>query len=187
MTQAVTQPIRWTIHDLDGFPDNGNRYEIIDGELLVTRSPHWSHQRAVGAIYSALRFWSAQSGLGEAALTPGVIFSESDNVIPDVVWVSQERLAEVLDEAGYLTGAPELVVEVLSRTEKDRKRDRETKLKLYSVQGVREYWIIDYQQKLVEVYRRQDGVLVRVLTLFDPDSLTSPLLPSFTCLVETLW
>ncbi|MGB0560269.1 MAG: Uma2 family endonuclease [Spirulinaceae cyanobacterium] len=179
MTTKVKQ-VRWTVQDLEGLPENGNRYEIIDGELFMTRAPHWDHQDVAGVIYLALRSWSRQSGLGQASFTPGIIFTESDNVIPDVVWVSNARLAQLLDEAGHLTGAPELVVEVLSLSEKDKKRDRETKLKLYSVQGVREYWIVDREQKSVEMYRREQGILVKAMTLFEADDLTSPLLPGFS-------
>jgi len=186
MTPANSQQVRWAIADLAGFPDNGNRYEIIDGELFVTRAPHWEHQDIAGAIYAELRTWSRQSGLGQAAFAPGIIFSESDAVIPDVVWVSNERLAQFLDSSGHLIGAPELIVEVLSNSEKDKKRDRETKLKLYSVQGVLEYWIIDREQQLIEVYRRENGVLKKVMTLFKSDRLTSPLLPGFNCQVESL-
>ena len=187
MTPVNSQQIRWTIADLEGFPDNGNRYEIIDGELFVTRAPHWDHQDIAGAIYAQLRLWSQQSDLGRAGFAPGVIFSESDSVIPDVVWASNERLAQFLDPSGHLTGPPELVVEVLSNTEKDKKRDRETKLKLYSVHGISEYWIADREQQLIEVYRRENGILKKVLTLFTTDQLTSPLLPGFSCEVKAFF
>ncbi len=187
MTPAISEQVRWTIADLEGFPDNGNRYEIIDGELFVTRAPHWDHQDIAGAIYAELRVWSRQSGLGQAAFTPGIIFSEADAVIPDVVWASNDRLAQFLDSSGHLTGAPELIVEVLSNTEKDQKRDRETKLKLYSIQGVFEYWICDREQQAIEVYRRENGVLKKAMTLFKADLLTSLLLPGFSCEVESLF
>ncbi len=84
-----------------------------------------------------------------------LVFTDADNVIPDVVWVSRERLAVLLDEAGHLTGAPELVVEVLSPDNENDRRDRELKLKLYSERGVQEYWIIDWQKQQVEAYRRE--------------------------------
>ena len=63
-------------------PDNGNRYEIIDGELFVTRTPHLGHQKTIGNAYVELRAWSVLSGLGEAVLNPGIIFTDADNVIP---------------------------------------------------------------------------------------------------------
>jgi len=195
MTPAISEQVRWTIADLEGFPENGNRYEIINGELFVTRAAHWDHQDIAGAIYAELRVWSRQSGLGQTAFTPGIIFSEADAVIPDVVWASHDRLTQFLDSSGHLTGAPELIVEVLSITEKDKKREclrhgfaeRETKLKLYSVQGVSEYWIADREQQAIEVYRRENGVLKKALTLFKADRLTSPLLPGFSCEVESLF
>ena len=59
------------------------RYEIIDGELVISKSPHWHHQRTCGNIYQELNEWSRQSGLGEASITPGVLFDESDDVILD--------------------------------------------------------------------------------------------------------
>ena len=132
----ASKQVRWTIADLEGLPDNGNRYEIIDGELFVTRAPHIEHQDVAGLIYAELLRWSLKTGLAKPFITPGIIFSESDNVIPDVIWISHELRSQLTDGSGHLTGAPELIVEVLSNTEKDKKRDRETKLKLYSIQGV---------------------------------------------------
>jgi len=186
MTLTVSEQVRWTITDLAGFPDNGNRYEIIDGELFVSRAPRLEHQDAAGMIYAELLRWSLQSGLGKPFIAPGIIFSESDNVIPDVIWISQERRLQLIDSSGHLTGAPELIVEVLSDTEKDKKRDRETKLKLYSVQGASEYWIVERNQQLIEVHRRENGLLKKSVTLFKSDHLTTPLLPGFCCKVEVL-
>ncbi|MDZ8105820.1 MAG: Uma2 family endonuclease [Nostoc sp. DedQUE12a] len=181
-------PVRWTTADLEFFAsDRRNRYEIIDGELFVTKAPNWVHQTSCGNIVTVLNIWSDETGLGKAAIAPGIIFSDADNVIPDVVWATHERLKLLLDEAGHLTGAPELVVEVLSPGEKNEKRDKETKLKLYSVQGVQEYWICDCMQKKVEIYRREQAVLKLVTTLFHQDELTSPLLPGFNCLVSKLF
>ena len=158
--------IHWTIADLDVLPESSNRYEIIDGELFVTRAPHWGHQMATGNVASELRNWSIASGLGKAVQAPGLVFSDADNVIPDVVWISQERLATGLDESGHLIVTPELVVEVLSSGTENERRDREAKLKLYSVRGVQEYWIINWRSPQVEIYRRQKAMLALVCTLF---------------------
>lgn len=187
MSLPPADTIRWTTADLELFPEDGKRYEIIDGELLVTRAPHWKHQKLCVRIGAVLDAWSQETGLGEAAVAPGIIFSEADNVIPDVVWVSQERLATLLDESGHLTAAPELVVEVLSQSEKDKKRDRELKLKLYSSQGVQEYWIFDPQRQQVEIYCRENGRLKLLATLFRSDTLTSQLLPGFSCPLERIF
>ena len=138
MNQTLAS-IRWTNRDLEVLPENEwVHYEIINGELFMTRSPHRRHQQISGKIFRQLDVWSESNHLGEAIIMPGIIFSNSDNVSPDVVWVSRERLAEIEDESGHLCGAPELVVEVISPGGQNERRDREAKLKLYSVQGVRE-------------------------------------------------
>ncbi len=187
MTQPATEQIRWTTADLDLLPDTGDRYEIIDGELLVTRALHWGHQKADGRIYTALDAWSQTTGLGETVPAPGIIFSDAENVIPDVVWTSHARLALLLDDAGHLTAAPELIVEVLSPGVENQRRDRDLKLRLYSARGVQEYWIIDWQAQQIEVYRRETAALRLVATLFARDELTSPLLPGLTCRVAQLF
>lgn len=185
MSQTVTQGVRWTSTDIDLLPENeGTRYEIVDGELFVTRAPHWNHQRTCGKIFRELDSWSESSDLGQASITAGVLFSESDNVVPDVVWASHERLAALLDEAGHLTGAPELVVEVLSPGTENVRRDREAKLKLYASRGVQEYWIADWRLQQVEVYRRENATLQLIGTLLSNDEISSPLLPGFTCPVS---
>ncbi|BAZ28840.1 hypothetical protein NIES4074_12750 [Cylindrospermum sp. NIES-4074] len=179
--------VRWTTADLELLPDNGNRYEIIDGELFVTRAPHWQHQKACTRIASALDDWSLSTRLGEVVTTPGVIFTDADNVIPDVVWISNHRLGILLDDEGHLTGAPELVVEVLSAGADNERRDKEVKLKLYASRGVQEYWIVDWRLQQIEVYRREKATLVLAVTLFASDEITSPLLPGFSCVVGRLF
>jgi Uma2 family endonuclease len=113
--------------------------------------------------------------------------SDADNVVPDVVWISNERLAALMDEAGHLTGAPELAIEVLAPGVENERRDREAKLKLYESRGVREYWIVDWRIQQLEVYRRDQAMLRLVATLFADDVLTSPLLPGFSCPVAQLF
>ncbi len=93
--------------------------------------------------------------------------------------MSNECLASGVDDAGHLTVAPELMIEVLSAGERNEQRDKKAKFKLYSLRGVREYWIVSWQQKTVEVYRRQETRLQLVATLLLEDTLTSPLLPEF--------
>ncbi|WP_042341730.1 Uma2 family endonuclease [Calothrix sp. PCC 7507] len=184
----TTDRVRWTSQDVAALPDNEwIRYEIIDGELFAVRSPHYKHQQTTGRIFAVLDDWSLDSGLGEASIMPGLIFSDSDNVSPDVVWVSYERLAQIQDEAGHFRGAPELVVEVLSPGKANEERDRLAKLKLYSVQGVQEYWIVDRIAQRIEVYRRDNAQLQLVTTLLVDDLITSPLLPNFKSEVARLF
>jgi Uma2 family endonuclease len=184
---SQTNQVRWTTADLELLPDNGNRYEIVDGELFVTHAPHWKHQKTADKICAELNAWSYQTNLGEAVTSAGIIFTDADNVIPDVVWISKERLASVLDDAGHLTAAPELVVEVLSPGQENERRDKQVKLKLYASQGVREYWIVDRLLQQIQIYRREQATLVLVATLFSSDNLSSPLLPGFNCLVASLF
>ncbi|HLO51285.1 MAG TPA: Uma2 family endonuclease, partial [Kamptonema sp.] len=148
---------------------------------------HWNHQVVCGSIYTALNTWSQKTGLGESVVSPGIIFTDVDCAIPDVVWASNQRLAVLLDEAGHLTAAPELIVEVLSPGADNQRRDRDLKLRLYSVRGVQEYWIINWQLQQVEVYRREQATLRLIATLFAQDELTSPLLPGFTCRIAQLF
>ena len=145
------------------------------------------HQQAAGKVFAVLDTWSTETGLGEAIPAPGIVVSDADSVIPDVVWVSSKRLAVIEDEAGHLTDFPELVVEVLSPGVNNIRRDREAKLKLYSIRGVQGYWMCDRFTRQVEVYRRQAAQLVLSATLFSQDALTSPLLPGFSCPVEHLF
>ena len=185
----VANSIRWTAQDLIAMPDDGGwkRYEIIDGELLVTRAPHIRHQDAGGKIYLRLGNWSEATGLGNAYQTPGVIFTPTDAVIPDVVWASRDRIANGINESGHFTVAPELMIEILSAGEINQQRDKNIKLKLYSLHGVQEYWIVNWHLKELEIYRRQDAILQKIATLTTQDSLTAPLLPGFKCTVSSLF
>lgn len=178
----------WSIADLELLPfDDGTRYEIINGELVVSKPTHWYHQGACGNVVFALTNWSYGTGSGHVAQAPGLIFDDENGVAPDVVWVSHERLEAILSDDGHLYGAPELVVEVLSPGEKNERRDREAKLKLYSLHGVQEYWIASWQLKTVEVYRRQETALHLIGTWHAEDELTSPLLPDFAVQAASLF
>jgi Uma2 family endonuclease len=178
---------KFTSADLALMPDDGKRYEIIEGELYVSRQPSFEHQYACGQLCRFLEEWNERSESGVALIAPGLVFADDDDVAPDVVWVSRERLATSLDEAGHLCKAPELVVEVLSPGKANAQRDRQAKLKLYSRRGVQEYWIVDWMQKLVEVYRRGRATLRQEATLYAEDELESPLLPGFSCRVSKLF
>ena len=183
----MTTALRWTSSDLETLPEDGKRYEIIDGELHMSRQPHWHHQLACGELFSALRVWDKQTGIGQANLAPGVIFADDEDVVPDVVWISRELLAASLDAGGHLHAAPELAVEVLSPGSTNARRDREAKLKLYSRRGVQEYWIVDWQRRQIEVYRREDAALRLAATLYETDTLRSPLLAGFEHPVAALF
>ena len=184
----VASTLRWTTADLEALPeDNGKRYEIIDGELYVSTTPHWNHQQTCVAIVLRLERWCRESGAGKTNLGPGLIFTEDNAVAPDIVWVSSERLSATLGADGKLHAAPELVIEVLSPGRKNERRDREAKLKLYSRRGVDEYWIVNWQLREIEIYRRTNVDFELVSRLTGADMLESPLLPGFSRSVASLF
>lgn len=174
----------WTIHDLGHFPDDdGNRYEIIAGELYISKQPHIHHQMTVGRTSIALMAWNNTTKFGYVIPAPGIIFADDEAVAPDLVWISHTQFAKAKRSDGKLHAAPELMVEVLSFGGRNEERDRDLKLELYSRRGVREYWILDWVTRQMDVYRRQDGALRHATILYAEDTLTSPLLPGFSCLV----
>ncbi len=179
--------LRWTSADLEVLPDNGKRYEIVDGELYMSRQPHWHHQFTCVRLTRFLDEWNEQTGLGVVNAAPGIIFADDDDVAPDVIWISTARLATTLGSDGKLHAAPELVIEVLSPGSPNEERDREAKRKLYSRRGVHEYWIVDWQRQQVEVHRRDQAALMLVATLYAQDTLSTPLLPGFACPVRRLF
>lgn len=187
MIQAIGTK-RWTTKDLEDLPyDEWNRYEIIDGELFVTRAPNFKHQRVCTKLISRIDRWSEETNLGAIVATPGVIYSDSDNVIPDLVWVKSDRLSELLDDSGHFQGSPDLVIEVLSYGKQDKRRDREVKLKLYSREQVMEYWIVDWRLEQVEIYRNREGSLLLDRTLSKNEDLTSVILPNFICAMSEIF
>ncbi|MEW6211822.1 MAG: GNAT family N-acetyltransferase, partial [Acidobacteriota bacterium] len=173
--------------DLASLPDDGKRYEIIDGELLMSRQPHWDHQYVCGKLFSRLDDWSEQTELGQPNLAPGVIFADDDDVAPDLVWISRERRDAALEDDGHLHGTPEIAVEVLSPGSANETRDRKMKLDLYSRRGVDEYWIVNWRARQIEVYRRKNKKLRLIETLNESDTLESPLLPGFSCPLKLLF
>ncbi len=183
----MASTLHWKSADLAALPEvEGTRYEIIGGELFVSTTPHFNHQLLCGTLFRLLENWSVKNGLGRAVITPGLIFADDDDVIPDVVWISNERLASILKD-GKLRAAPELVIEVLSPGSANQRRDRVAKLGLYSRRGVSEYWIVNWQTSTIEVYRHQNDQLTHVVPLAQGDLLSSPLLPQFSAHVDELF
>ncbi|MEW6129807.1 MAG: Uma2 family endonuclease [Acidobacteriota bacterium] len=178
--------IRFTSADLLAMPDNGKRYEVIEGELYMSRQPFNEHQRVCGKLFNKLANWSEVSNSGEPFFAPGLIFAEDDDVAPDLIWISKKRLVDYKPDDHFHV-APELVIEVLSFGKEQERRDRETKLKLYSRRGVQEYWIANWRSRQIEVYRRKRNHLQLITTLNDNETLTSPLLPNFSCQVSTIF
>jgi Uma2 family endonuclease len=178
-----------TIDDLEGLPEgDGNRYELIEGELHVTTQPRLEHQLVSDAICSLLRIWNRQGEMqGIAVSAPGIILAQDEAFAPDVVWYSQERLAAHLRPDGKFYGPPDLAVEVLSPGTKNAKRDRQLKPARYAFWGVREYWLADREARRVEVYRPQGPAYTLAELLSEGDTLSSPILPGFSCPVSEIF
>jgi len=173
----------WTVADLEQLPNDGKRYEIIGGDLYVSKQPHYYHQRVCFEVGMRLGAWNSQIQLGEVNFAPGVIFSVEDAVAPDL----KLRLTSALNGDGKLHEAPELAVEVLSAGKDNERRDREIKLQLYSRRGVLEYWLIDWRLRCVDVYRGDGTQLISCESLSGDETLKSGLLPGLSCRVESLF
>lgn len=179
---------RWTVADLEQLETKeSERYEILDGELIVTHAPNWRHQFALSELHTALGEWNRISRAGAVLEVPGLVFDSENAAIPDLVWVSWERLRAIEDSAGHLTRGPELVVESLSPGARNERRDRETKRVIYARNGVDEYWIVDWQRRIVETYRRLGDTLELAATISGDDVLETPLLPGFSVPVAQIW
>jgi Uma2 family endonuclease len=181
---------RWTVDMLLEMPtEEGNIYEIINGELHVTTAPHFNHQRLIARIAHELMVWGNPQKLGEVMPGVGVVYDPINGVIPDLIWISAANMPLVMQSDGKLSSAPDLAVEILSPGNVNQTRDRVTKLALYSERGVTEYWIASWQDRIIEVYRRTNpsAPLTLAGTLQAVDTLTSPLLPGFSCALQALF
>ena len=175
---AAPADTRFTYDDFVLFPDDGKRHEIIDGEHYVTPSPNVRHQRLVKRLmFEIERYLKANPRMGEVFPSPlDVVLSPWDVVAPDLLLVAGDQSAIMTEK--NIQGPPALVVEVLSKS--TRKRDAQTKRRLFERTGVREYWLVDPELDTVQVFRPSpEGKLARVveLTAEDGDVLTTPLLP----------
>jgi Uma2 family endonuclease len=142
---------RWTREEVLALPDDGNRYELIDGELLVTPSPRGVHQRGVISLYDRIAPFVKQHRLGVTGLAPADLDLRSGQLTqPDLYVVSKMPGGrEPLEWPDF--GIPFLIVEVISPS--TARHDRITKRRRYQRSGVAEYWIVDLDARLVERWR----------------------------------
>jgi Uma2 family endonuclease len=173
-----------TIADLDAMPEDGNHYELIEGEVFVSRAPSLSHQQIVFKLLLALGNYLLDSSIGRVWPGPGVIFSDFSGVIPDIICISNERLDKIAS-GDRVTGAPDLVIEILSPGTDNERRDRQAKRQLYAKYRVTEYWIADPHKTTIQIYRSPKLRLAATLT--KKDVITSPLLPGFSCRVRKIF
>ena len=158
----------WTADKVRALPDDGNRYEVVDGELFVTPAPSWRHQEAVGRLYALLLSYLREHPVAAILLAPAEVAYERETLVqPDlfIVPLVQGRRPGTWQEVGRLLVA----IEVLSPN--TARADREVKRRLYQRQNVPEYWIVDVDARLVERWRPDDerGELLTEELLWQPD------------------
>jgi Uma2 family endonuclease len=165
-------------------PDDGKRYELIDGELIVSPSPSEKHQRASGRLYVSWFIHVENKKLGRVYYAPfDVVFGEKTALQPDLLFVSKARLGIIGPE--YIIGAPDLVVEILSPSRPAY--DRVTKLEQYALYRVAEYWIIDPISESVEIYMLAGKMYELKATFTGSQMLSTPLLPGWELPVSSLF
>lgn len=179
---------RLTYDDLVAMPDDGRRHEIIDGVHYVTASPNARHQIVLGRLYGELFVYlKAHADVGHAFLAPlDVVLSKHDVVEPDLLFVARDHVDVVTEK--NVQGPPTLCVEVLSPS--TRKRDVQLKRRLFERMGVREYWILDPELDIMQVFRQtahDKYERVAELTAEEGDALTTPLLPGFSLALRDLF
>jgi Uma2 family endonuclease len=171
----AVQP-RLTYPELRLMPDDGKRYELIDGEVFVTPSPSEKHQRVLGHLFVSFYNHATPRSLGRVYVAPfDVVFGEKTALQPDLLFVSSKRLGIIGPE--YVLGAPDLVVEILSPYR--RSYDLVTKLEQYALYGVGEYWIVDPVAETVEIYVLAGSRYERKGVFAGDDILQTPLLPGW--------
>ncbi len=165
-------------------PDDGKRYEVIEGALFATTAPDWMHQRASAKLHVLLGSHVYGRGLGEVVAAPvGVILGPRSGVQPDLVYVSNAR-RHLITRRG-VEGAPDLVVEILSPG--TASADRGAKKRAYAAARIPHYWIVDPASRTVESYRLADGAY-EPAGVYGPGSVFAPdLFPGLAIPIDQLW
>ena len=174
---------KYTYEDYLNTPE-GERYELLDGELVLVASPNEEHQLASVKLVSLMYPYATRRDLGWVFHAPfDIVFSDSEVVQPDIMFISKER--EHIRTAANVRGAPDLVVEILSPS--SSRRDWKYKRGLYAKYGVREYWIVDPTNRIVSVMLLRDGVLEIAGAYVEGDTLESVAVVGFRVGVEEIF
>ena len=145
-------PVYWTADMVRALPDDGNRYELVHGELLVTPAPGAWHQEVAGRLFVALTAYLEREPVGHALFSPADISWGADTLVQPDVFVVDLAEARTLDWRAMRT--LRLVAEVLSPS--SARFDRFTKRRRYQEAGVATYWIVDPDARAVEVWTPAD-------------------------------
>src|SRR5215471_4625371 len=175
-----------TVTDLESMPDDGSRYEVIEGEFFVSKAPGVTHQLASMNLSWIFSSFLKLNPLGVVLATPGLIFDELSGVIPDLVFVSNERFGEIVRNE-RLIAAPDLIDEIVSPGSENERRDGVAKRQLYGEFGVKEYWLVDLQKRVIEVFVAKDHTLDLAATFREGDEIRTSIPPGFLCKVSDVF
>jgi Uma2 family endonuclease len=182
--RLVAEPIRLTYEDFCALPDDGRRYEILDGDLYMSPSPATLHQRVVGNLYAILREHVRRHGLGEVFIAPyDVVLGTHDIVEPDVIFVSRARAAIVTEK--NIQGPPDLLIEVVSPSTAER--DTRDKRNLYARCGVDHYWLVDPESRSVLELKRLEAAYATVSRTEAGQVFRPGLFPGLEVAPAALW
>lgn len=138
-----------TYEDYVDLPDDGRRYEILDGELEVSPAPTPRHQGVSGNLFFILHGHVQERELGRVYHAPiDVILARTTVVQPDLTYIAKSREPIITERA--IEGPPDLVIEILSSS--SVRRDRGKKVTLYARFGIRHYWVVDPRARLLDFY-----------------------------------
>ena len=172
-TNMVTTP---SMNYLILIEDDDERHELLDGERVLVPPPNMDHQEAAAYLGTSLSMFVRAHGLGWVYFaSTDVVFSDTDVVQPDLLFISNER--RYIRTPANIRGAPDLIVEIMSPS--SSRRDWGYKRDLYARHGVREYWIIDPTNHVVSVLALRDGVLEIDQTLTEDNTARSSVLEGF--------
>jgi Uma2 family endonuclease len=171
---AASTPTYWTVPEVLALPDDGNRYELVYGKLLVSPSPVFRHQKVLARLYRVVADYCEAAGVGLALFAPADITWGRDDVLmqPDLFVIPKDE--EHLRDWSAFRMIP-LVAEVLSPS--TRSHDRFDKRRVYQDRGVGCYWIVDAANAQVEVWtpEAQFPVVERERVSWLPAGAASPL------------
>jgi Uma2 family endonuclease len=166
----------YTHADYQNLPE-GAPYQLIGGELVMTPAPSIYHQIISGRLGFQMRSFVTKQKLGLILDAPvDVCLGETETFQPDILFISKERMEIV--EPARINGAPDLVVEILSPA--TAYYDLRKKFKVYERCGVREYWIVDPDDKSVQVFSLKDGKLVLDQEVGEAGEISSCVLSGLT-------
>jgi len=173
-----------TYEDYLTLPNDGKRYEILEGELVVTPSPVIMHQRVSQNLEFILLSYLKEHPCGIFFHAPvDLILSNISVVVPDMLYISNERASIVSDRG--IEGAPDLIAEILSPS--TARYDRLSKMQLYAKHGIQWYWILDHSEKTLEVYGNSGGSYELTKKYSGSETLDSPLFPGLSIQLEQVW